>query len=285
MSTESISLAEAAERLGVHYMTAYRYVRTGRLPARKQGAEWRVDPDDLAAMQADVGGRAAPGAGGGRRRRHDYHLRLRDRLLDGDEAGAWSIVESALAAGHGPDEVYLDLLSPALREIGDGWAAGEVSVAQEHRASVVTHRIIGRLGPRFTRRGRKRGTIVLGAAPGDRHGVPSALAADLLRSRSFDVVDLGADTPAASFVDAASRVDRLVGVGISVTGSAETAGVPEVVAALKDSLGCPVVLGGSGLAGSEEGRALGADVVTTTTAELLDAFEQLASSRSRTHHR
>ena len=43
-----ISLQEAADALGVHYMTAYRYVRTGRLPAVKDGAEWRVDPADLA---------------------------------------------------------------------------------------------------------------------------------------------------------------------------------------------------------------------------------------------
>ena len=29
-----LTLQEAADLLGVHYMTAYRYVRTGRLPAR-----------------------------------------------------------------------------------------------------------------------------------------------------------------------------------------------------------------------------------------------------------
>jgi excisionase family DNA binding protein len=38
----AISLREAAERLGVHYMTAYSYVRTGRLPAARDGVEWRV---------------------------------------------------------------------------------------------------------------------------------------------------------------------------------------------------------------------------------------------------
>ena len=31
----TISLQEAADQLGVHYMTVYRYVRHGRLPARK----------------------------------------------------------------------------------------------------------------------------------------------------------------------------------------------------------------------------------------------------------
>ncbi|MFM7891249.1 MAG: helix-turn-helix domain-containing protein, partial [Actinomycetota bacterium] len=38
----TVSLHEAARRLKVHYMTAYRYVRSGRLPARQQNGEWQV---------------------------------------------------------------------------------------------------------------------------------------------------------------------------------------------------------------------------------------------------
>jgi excisionase family DNA binding protein len=34
---ETLTLHEAAERLGVHYMTAYRYVRHGQLFATKVG--------------------------------------------------------------------------------------------------------------------------------------------------------------------------------------------------------------------------------------------------------
>ena len=149
--------------------------------------------------------RRRSGPGGGRRRRHDYHLRLEDRILAGDEQGAWAIVEGALTAGVDPDEIYLDVLAPAMERIGDGWEAGRVTVAQEHRASVVMLRVIGRLGPRFVRPGRKRGTVVIGAPQGDRHSVPVALAADLLRQAGYTIVDLGADTPVQSFVDAGRR--------------------------------------------------------------------------------
>ena len=37
MARRPFTLPEVAEKLGVHYMTAYRYVRTGRLPARTRG--------------------------------------------------------------------------------------------------------------------------------------------------------------------------------------------------------------------------------------------------------
>ena len=44
---ETLSLHEAAEALGVHYMTAYRYVRLGVLPAHREGRSWRVRRVDL----------------------------------------------------------------------------------------------------------------------------------------------------------------------------------------------------------------------------------------------
>ena len=105
MPTPTLSLSEAADRLGVHYMTAYRYVRTGRLVAEKQGSVWRVQTPSVEAMRSGqapsggVGGPPAPGRGGGRRRRHDHHLRLERRLVAGDEPGAWTIVEGALTSG------------------------------------------------------------------------------------------------------------------------------------------------------------------------------------------
>ena len=73
---ESISLQEAASRLGVHYMTAYRYVRTGRLPARRDGAQWFIDPRDLDRMQHQDRAARRPPPGG---RSHGHPRRADDR--------------------------------------------------------------------------------------------------------------------------------------------------------------------------------------------------------------
>ena len=190
-----ITLQEAADRLGVHYMTAYRYVRTGRLPARREGVQWMVDPAELARMRPPE--RTTRGHG---TVRSEGPAKLAARMVAGDEAGAWSVVEAALASGVDPADVYLDLLVPALEVVGEGWAAGELTVADEHRATAIALRLVGRLGPRFARRGRKRGTVVVGAPAGEQHGIPSAILADLLRGVGFEVLDMGANTPAASFV-------------------------------------------------------------------------------------
>ena len=88
---------------------------------------------------------------------------MAERLVAGDEPGVWTLVEAALASGAEPVGIHVDLLAPALRSIGGRWESGELSVADEHWASVVAPRIVGRLGRLFARRGRRRGTVVLGA--------------------------------------------------------------------------------------------------------------------------
>ncbi len=304
-----LTLYEAAGQLGVHYMTVYRYVRTGRLPGHKVGAEWRIDPRDLAtfASTTTTGGPATgDGSGDGSlggsgdgssdgsprgangpgrlsttRRRIDYSRRLVDRLVTGDERGSWTIVQSALSAGLDPDDLYLQVLAPALETIGEQWAEGVVSVGQEHQASVVVLRLIGRLGPLFTRRGRTRGTVVLGAPPGDHHGLPSALFADLLRGLGMGVIDLGADTPTASFVDAAGQAERLLAVAVSVTTPDNDAAVLETVAQVKRAADVPVIVGGGGVRSAEHAAELGSDAYATDEHAALALFARLADDATR----
>lgn len=252
---EPISLQEAASRLGVHYMTAYRYVRTGRLPARRDGAQWFVDLRDLDRMQQQDRARPA-----GRRAKADRTAILTARMTAGDEAGAWRVIDDALASGMDPAGVYLDLLVPVLRGVGAGWAAGTVTVAEEHRASAVALRLIGRLGPQFARRGRKRGLVIIGAPAGDQHSLPGAIVADLLRGDGFEVIDLGANTPDSSFAETAQDAARLVAVVIGVTAPGCDSAVESIVQALRRSGSTvPVLIGGAAISGADHALRLGAD--------------------------
>lgn len=247
-----LTLQEAAARLGVHYMTAYRYVRLGLLPARKEGAEWRLEARDLDAFR--VSERPA-----GRARRAPWAARFESRLVAGDAPAAWAVVEAGLAAGAGLQDVYLGIVAPAMASIGERWASGEVDVAVEHHASVITVGILGRLAPRFSRRGRTRGTFLVGAAPGERHAIPVTLVADLVRSAGFGVVNLGADVPAPSFAAAAARTERLVAVGVSVTITGLHDVVAATVRAVRGAVSVPVLVGGAAVDGDDHARRLGAD--------------------------
>jgi excisionase family DNA binding protein len=272
----TMSVREAATALGVHYMTAYRYVRTGRLPATLVDGEWRIrraDVELLANPPRREPGRAPATAA--------LRRRLVERLVAGDEPGAWALVESALVGGLEPVDVHLELLAPAMREVGDGWVAGTVTVDEEHRAAAVGHRLVGRLGPRFTRPGRKRGVVLLAGAPGDPHALPVALAADVVRAARYGVIDLGAAVPAESLARSAAGADRLVAIGVcaSVTGNEEA--VAEAVAAARAAApGVPVLLGGTALDAATAAR-LGADGFAPDAAGLVQLLESGRDTSAR----
>jgi excisionase family DNA binding protein len=268
-----ITLQEAADRLGVHYMTAYRYVRTGRLPATREGVQWLVDPADLKRLRA----KRVPGRSG--RVRSEGPVKLAARMVAGDEAGAWAVLEAALGSGLTAAEAHMDLLAPALETIGDQWARGALTVADEHRASVVAHRLIGRLGPQFARRGRKRGMVVLGMPAGEQHGLPGAILADLLRGAGFEVLDMGANTPPESFTETAVSANRLTAVLIGVTTRGRDASVRATIRALRtQGVEVPVLIGGAAIGDDAHARRLGADAWSGTDGRsALAAVELIAA--------
>jgi len=266
---DELTLHQVAEELGVHYMTAYRYVRLGMLPARREGREWRVRREDLDSMNAPG---VAPGED-----RAPWGERLTARLIDGDESGAWWVMESALAAGSSPEEVLVGVLAPAMRSVGERWAAGDIGVDQEHTASAIAHRLIGRLGGRFSRRGVTRGVIVLGGTAGEGHALPLALAAEVIRQKGFHVIDLGPRLPVDAFVAAVKRAPMLVAVGVGATTPGQEVELRATIAALHDAVEVPVVVGGSAITSPQMAADLGADAWAATPADLVTALVDQSS--------
>jgi excisionase family DNA binding protein len=268
-----LGLHEVADLLGVHYMTAYRYVRTGRLEAAKEGGQWIVARSAFDAFLQTPDRREQPSLQRVARSRVE---RLKSRLLAGDRRGALQVVEDALAGGASWSEIQVDLLAPALESVGDGWEAGELSVGDEHRATVVAQHVLAVLSTRFGRRGRRRGTVVVGAPPGEPHQIPVTIVADHLRAAGFEVIDFGADTPADAFATTAAETAP-VAVVIGATAPRSTTGVRRVIRAVRaHAPDVPVLAGGAAIAGPDAARRLGADDWTGPDARaVVEAVEQL----------
>jgi excisionase family DNA binding protein len=253
-----LTLEEAAARLDVHYMTAYRYVRLGLLPATKRSGRWWV------ARRAVDGFKAGPAAaptGRGDVRWRTLRSRLLSRMSAGDVGGAWSVVESAIGAGRDPLDLYVDLLAPVLRQVGDEWATAARSIQSEHCVSAVAFRLLGRIGPRGMRAGRRRtSTVILGGAPGDSHQMPLMMVVDVLRWEGFNVVDLGADVPLQSFVEAATTATDLVAVGVSLSVRHHRRSAADVFEALRSEVpDVRLLAGGPAVQDVAGARRLGAD--------------------------
>lgn len=270
MSDSVLTLQEAADELGVHYMTAYRYVRLGLMDAEKIGGTWKVAPGAVAAFQA--GSERSPVAAG---ERAPWSERLESRMIAGDARGAWGVIESAMAAGKELDQVYLELLTPAMVSIGERWSAGEIDIAIEHRASGMAMRIIGQIGPRFARRGRARGTVITATPAGENHTLPVAMLSDLLRLEGWEVSDLGADLPAESLVLLAADTPDVVAVGLSVSSEdclPQLTKSCEAVRAAEPKL--LVVAGGRAIRDDDHARSLGAHGAATSGKQMSNLIEE-----------
>ncbi len=189
--THSLTLNQAAEEVGVHYMTIYRHVRTGRLLARRTPAGWVVERHDLESYLRH-------GADVSMERRQ---AQVEDRLIAGDDVGVWSLIEANLGAGMDAGGVLARLIVPSMRSIGQRWQMGELTILDEHLASAATSVIIARLGPHISRIPITKGVVIVGTLEGDTHALAATVLSDLLRAAGFDSIDLGANTPAASFAE------------------------------------------------------------------------------------
>jgi excisionase family DNA binding protein len=254
-----LSLREAADRLGLHYMTIYRRVRLGILPAQKVGGTWLVDPADLEPTTATPGRGRRP-RGAAHQRVSIWQARLQARMLGGDVAGSWQVIEAAMASGFDPGEIYVRLLAPSLHAIGAAWRTGRVSVDQEHLASSVAGALIGRLGPRFVHPGRKKGVVIVAMPPGERHGLGVAMLADILADAGYGVLNLGPDTPTASLVAAMRDVGSLVAVVVSVVDTARRPAAGRLLAAARRERPSVVrLVGGNAVPDERVALELGAD--------------------------
>jgi excisionase family DNA binding protein len=284
MTDAVLTLQEAADELGVHYMTAYRYVRLGVLDAAKSGGVWQVQRAALerfreqAAQASSASARS--GTGGARNRKAPWASRLESRLVAGDAPGSWSVVEAAMAAGAELDEVYLDVLTPAMVSIGERWAAGELDISVEHRATGIAMRIVGRIGPRFTRRGRSRGVVALGAPAGEFHALPVAMLGDLLRLRGWEVSDFGVDMPSESIAHVIRETSDLLAVGLSAMSSDNLPALADACAAARQAdPDVLVVVGGHAVLDDDHAVALGAHARAISG----EAMHELLAARAATH--
>jgi methanogenic corrinoid protein MtbC1 len=200
-----------------------------------------------------------------------YRRAYLDALLARDVGAARAAVEAALTLGTPVPEIYLGVLQPALYEIGRCWAVGDFSVAEEHSATAVTQSVLGMLGPRMRTTPKDGRLAVVTGSPEERHALGVQMVADFLESDGWEVLNLGASTPAGDLAQMAER-ERPDVVALSTATPAGLPGAAEAVAALLALDPRPlVVLGGQlwqGRARAEAER-LGADLVLEDPRELV----------------
>jgi excisionase family DNA binding protein len=238
-----VDLRTAADRLGVHYQTAYRWVRDGSLPAVKRGTSYDVDERALLRFQA-ARAEPSPPPSKAHVRSWDHQVdRLYALLAAGDELGSRAILDRLREGGIEPIVLCDALLGPTLARVGAAWAAGELSVAEEHRAAAICDRLLARLA--VHPRGRPRGVAVTATPVGEEHGLPSTMAAVVLRADRWQVHHLGTQVPTPDLIDLVRLLAADL-VVLSVVNASAVEAAAQVGAEVRTASSAEVIVGGPG---------------------------------------
>jgi MerR family transcriptional regulator, light-induced transcriptional regulator len=198
-----------------------------------------------------------------------------DALLAGAEPSAEQAIRDAIAAGIKECVIDDAIIAPALRRIGELWAAGEISVADEHLATHISIRMIAFQREAFrvaARRARQR--VLLCALQDERHTVGLEMAANVLLHAGYEVRMLGADVPIDTLAHAVTRHRPSV-VGFSMTMATNAAVLPAAtyeVRAADPSVG--IIIGGA--AASLRMEATAGTAVCTHITDAVDIADGLA---------
>jgi len=169
-------------------------------------------------------------------------------VVDGDEDMVGDNAKKAIAA-QGPQAV-IDTLIAGMGEVSKLWDDGVYYLPQVILSSdalmVGLNMAEEALGSKVV----KKGTVVMHCAHGDIHDIGKNVAAALIRSNGFKVIDLGSDVPEETVVKAAkdNKADLVTGTALMTTTMSAFHRVAELLT--KDGIDVPVVASGGAV--SEE---------------------------------
>jgi DNA-binding transcriptional MerR regulator len=193
-----------------------------------------VAPAQAAAMVAARHGRR-PAAGP-----RDPLLALRGALESFDAAAAHAALDVLLEA-FGVESLIGHVVLPYLRDVGDRWERGEVSVAQEHFASAILKERLLSLARAWGEGAGPR--ALLACPPGELHDLGLIAFGLALRARGWQITFIGADAPIAAVAEAADAL-RPDAVVLAAVEERRFLDVADEIARL--SAGHPVFVAGDG---------------------------------------
>lgn len=231
----------AARALGVHYQTAYRWVRTGVLPAVKVGAGYRLSAEDVQRLgDARRSGRSVSYTG----RNRDWAGLLEQffrAAVAGDETAARRVFERLRLARVPMLDQCERLVAPFARRLQEGFCEGTILTGQVRLAANICERQLH--WATAVVRTTSDPTALLVTPRGERHRLPMVMASSVLQADGWAVaqIDGGVDTE-----DLVAFADRtrpgLVVISATVTEPAAKC----LAAALGRALRVPILVGGAG---------------------------------------
>jgi MerR family transcriptional regulator, light-induced transcriptional regulator len=184
----------------------------------------------------------------------DRQWRYTQTLLSGDDQAAFQILQEMVLEGCQLGDIFLNLITPALVNVGQLWCDGRIGVGLEKLASHLVLKHMDRLRDMYSSDGQRLvQRILVSCVEGEQHCIGARMVADLFLIKGWSVDFLGADVPTTALLDTIKlRRPQLVALSVRTATGLEHAN--RVLAELGID-GPKILLGGQAFLGNEWPKA------------------------------
>ena len=249
-----------AEAIGVGESSVKRWADSGQIQiTRTSGGHRRIQLKEAVRFIREAGLEVVKHAHLGLSTPSDSDLAnsssdqlLADALLKGDRERATQLVEALYLDGWSVGAICDSPFSSALVQSGQLWRDNaEDGILIEHRCTSITISALEQLRLLSSQSTAGAPLAMGGAISGDQSQLPSLMATTALEAQGFRTVNLGGNTPAATFqAGIKAHTPTLVWISLNHTENAELAqrSIHEITESSKER-GIQVIVGGRGCAG------------------------------------
>jgi 5-methyltetrahydrofolate--homocysteine methyltransferase len=129
---------------------------------------------------------------------------IKDAIFNGDIAETPKLVRRAIEEAESPEDILEKGLIAGMDEVGKKFKANEIFVPEVLISAKAMHAALDILEPFLADTGvRPKATVIVGTVKGDLHDIGKNLVVMMLKGAGFNVIDLGIDVPAKSFIEKA----------------------------------------------------------------------------------
>lgn len=152
-------------------------------------------------------------------------VELKDAIMNGDETKSEELAKKTLDAGLDPIKVITEVLSEAMKTVGDKFEKMEIYLPEVMLSAEAMSKANKILLREITGDKRKRAIkarVVIGTAWGDIHDIGKNIVSTMLLTNGFEVYDLGHDVHPNKFIEKAEEVDAdIIAISSLMTPSME----------------------------------------------------------------
>ncbi len=289
MELKCLTTKEVARLCRVSDATVKRWEDAGLIKSeRTSGRHRRFRAEEVARFQREQGlGLKTVNAdesavkSASRRRTSNFQSdsALFHSLVAGCEEEAVNLLIGAHLRGVALCAIFDDLICPAMRQIGELWYNGELTITQEHIATRVAGNAVNKLRNTLPVSEKTGGLAMCCALEGDFHEFPTHLVQTIFENEGWEVLNFGANTPLYCLAEeVAQHSPEMICISATIISDIERLSRDyRMLSEQSEKLKFPIVLGGRAFADESLRRRFPAKLYARSFGEIAQFTGQMAS--------